>query len=215
MTHKTRLNKFCVNCFTFNFGDKHLQEIEFHEDCTIEKQEAVRCLSAVICRYTNRHSSELSRPLKCSEAVATADATDELLDRVSSRASKVSAGQRSSSRCGSRCSRETCRRRTKTDDVKLASNYSSSPASSSSLQTHSKQPGLMFVSDFDNSAFKAVASVTSSSSCQTKNRMADFWEKSVQAANQVENLGFLNQLTPASFCLLSVFSKKQYNFLTN
>ena len=112
---------------------------EHHEIC--ERREAVRCLSAAICRYTNQHSSDLTRTHNGSE-------TDELLGRVASRASKLSHGRGSGSRCSSRCSRETCRRNkinstksTPDDEILIRQSTKSSSSFSSPLST-TKQHNL-------------------------------------------------------------------------
>ena len=113
---------------------------EHHEVC--ERREAVRCLSAAICRYTNQHSSDLTRAHNGSE-------TDELLGRVASRASKLSHGRTSGSRCSSRCSRETCRRnkgnstKSTPDDEILFRQSTKSSSYSSPLSTTTKQNNLL------------------------------------------------------------------------
>ena len=135
----------------------------------IERQDAVRCLSAAICRISNRHSSELHRTQNWTEA-------DELLDRVASRSSKKSGGRRSRSRCGSQCARDACRRVGPSvdvdDGVKETSKTSSSYSSPASQPTNQSKSTPLSLSSKESSS-------------SNKNRLADFWEKSVQAANQV------------------------------
>ena len=156
-------------------------------------------MSAAIFRYTNKHSSELTRPQNGSE-------TDELLGRVASRASKISVGRRSGSRCSSQCSRETCRRaknNVSSPEENILCRQNASTYSSPMSVTQNKMtpnsayetPPSVFqnisyepppsVFEHGPSAFQSVP-IRDDLNSNNKNRMADFWEKSIQAASQVK-----------------------------
>ena len=194
------MDKFC-HFFPFEVGESILFPLktdlrafyyfkQISDGCE-EREEAIRCLSAAIFRYTNKHSSELTRNQNGSE-------TDELLGRVASRSSKVSVGRRSAgSRCSSRCSRETCRRFSKNNisspEENISSRQNASTYSSPMSVTQSKMtPNYAYetppsVFQLGPSAFQSVPirEDLSWKESNNKNRMADFWEKSIQAASQV------------------------------